>query len=256
MQMLLQLPGLFCDLSNMFVAQPLKTAHRLAGLVLAVPLILWIGTGLLFHMKPGWDETYESLAVPPPGPLPWEKVVFSPAAVKARGLLDPGPVALAPHPSGLVAWFGLREGRPAAVDGTSGEPIPPASESAARAFALAAISASRHAKSYGTIVSAETAAHRSVFTGVENPALLFRTSGGKRVLVDRVTGEVSQTGDLNAWIDRLYRIHYLQWTPWKPVNIGLVLVASLLVLLLAASGVRLAVTRPSRGPNGNVAAAP
>ena len=164
----------------MFVAQPPRAVHRLAGLVLVVPLVLWIGTGLLFHVKPGWDEAYESLAAPPPGPLPWERVVFSPAAVKARGLLDPGPVALAPHPSGLVAWFGLRQGRPAAVDGTSGEPIPPASEGAARAFALAAISASRHAASYGTIVSAGPAAHRSALTGVEDPALLFRTSGGKR----------------------------------------------------------------------------
>lgn len=234
----------------MFVAQPVRAIHRLAGLALAVPLALWIGTGLLFHLKPGWDEAYEGLAAPPPGLLPWERVVFSPAAVKARGLLDPGPVALAPHPSGLVAWFGLREGRPAAVDGTSGEPIPPASEGVARAFALAAISASRHTASYGTIVSAEPAAHRSALTGVENPALLLRTSGGKRVLVDRITGEVSQTGDLNERIDLLYRIHYLQWTPWKPVNVLLVIAASILVLFVAASGLRLAFTRPSRGPNG------
>jgi|GEM_PF-499386 len=256
MQMLLQLPGLFCDLSNMFVAQPLRAAHRLAGLVLVVPLVLWIGTGLLFHVKPGWDEAYESLAAPPPGPLPWERVVFSPAAVKARGLLDPGPVALAPHPSGLVAWFGLRDGRPAAVDGTSGEPIPPASGSAARAIALAAISASRHAESYGTIVSAEPASHRSALTGVENPALRFRTSGGKNVLVDRVTGEVSQTGNLNGWIDRLYRIHYLQWTPWKPANVALVLAASFLALVLAASGLRLLFTPASRASNGAHAPSP
>lgn len=240
----------------MFVAQPLRVAHRLAGLVLVVPLVLWIGTGLLFHVKPGWDEAYESLAAPSPGPLPWERVVFSPAAVKARGLLDPGPVSLAPHPSGLVAWFGLKEGRPAAVDGTSGESIPSASEGAARAFALAAISASRHAASYGRIVSVEPDAHRSALTGVENPALLFRTSGGKRILVDRITGEVNQSGKLNESIDLLYRIHYLQWTPWKPVNVGLVLAASLLVFLVAASGFRLAFTRPSRDPNGHPSSAP
>lgn len=256
MQMLLQLPGLFCDLSNMYVAHRLRAAHRIAGLVLAVPLVLWIGTGLLFHVKPGWDEAYESLAPPSPGPLPWEQVVFSPAAVKARGLLDPGPVALAPHPSGLVAWFGLREGRPAAVDGTSGEPIPPASEGAARGFALAAISASRHAASYGTIVSAEPASHRSALTGVENPALLIRTSGGKRVLVDRITGEVNQSGKLNERIDLLYRIHYLQWTPWRSANVGLVLAASLLALVLAASGLRLLFTPASRAPNGAHAPSP
>lgn len=240
----------------MSVAFSVRRAHRLSGLVLLVPLFLWIATGLLFHVKPGWDEAYEALAAPPPGPLPWERVVFSPAALKARGLLDPGPVVLAAHPSGLVAYFGRRDGRPAAVDGTSGEPLPPASEEVARAFALAAISASRHARSYGEIVEAEAASHRSTLTASEDPAFLFRTSGGKLVVVDRVTGEVTQSGVLNGRIDALYRIHYLQWTPWKPLNAALVLAASLLVLFLAASGLRLALAPPPRGPNGTPAPAP
>ena len=240
----------------MHVAVSARAIHRLAGAGLALPLVLWIGTGLLFHVKPGWDEAYEPLSAPPPGPPPWERVVFSPAAVKARGLLDSGPVALAVHPAGLVAWFGRREGRAAAVDGTSGDPIPPASEGVARAFALAAISASRHAASYGTIVSAQPDVHRSALTGTEGPAFLFLTSGGKRVVVDRVTGEVSQSGALNHRIDLLYRIHYLQWTPWKPVNVALVLGAALIALLLAASGLRLFFTPPSRASNGGSAARP
>lgn len=255
-QILLQLPGLFCDLSNMFVALTARALHRLAGLLLLLPLVLWIGTGLLFHVKPGWDEAYEALSTPPPGPLPWERVVFSPAAVKARGLLDPGPVTLGGHPSGLVAYFGRRDGRAAAVDGTSGEPIPPASEGVARLFALAAVSGSRHAASYGTIVSSEPAAHRSPLTGADDPAVLFRTSGGKRVLVDRVTGEVSQSSDLNGRIDLLYRLHYLQWTPWRPMNAAIVLVASLLVLFLASSGLRLGVTLPARAPHAGSEPAP
>ncbi len=240
----------------MNVAVSARALHRLAAGGLVVPLVLWIGTGLLFHVKPGWDEAYEPLSAPPPGPPPWERVVFSPAAVKARGLLDAGPVQLAAHPAGLVAWFGRREGRAAAVDGTSGEPIPPASEGVARAYALAAISASRHAASYGTIVSAQPDVHRSALTGTEGPAFLFLTSGGKRVLVDRVTGEVSQSGALNDRIDLLYRIHYLQWTPWKPVNVALVLGASLLALLLAASGLRLFFLPVSRTSNGESAARP
>jgi hypothetical protein len=176
--------------------------------------------------------------------------------VKARGLLDAGPVALATHPSGLVAYFGRHGGRAAAVDGTSGDPIPPASEGVARAFALAAISASRHAAGYGTILSTEPTVHRSPLTGTEGPAFLFLTSGGKRVLVDRVTGEVSQSGTLNDRIDILYRIHYLQWTPWKTANVALVLGASLLVLLVAASGLRLVFTPASRASNGVRAPAP
>lgn len=240
----------------MFDAPWLRPLHRAAGLALLLPLLLWIGTGLLFHVKPGWDEAYESLAAPAPGPLPWERVVFSPAALKARGLLDPGPVVLAPHPSGLVAYYGLSEGRGRAVDGTSGEPLPLASEGAARAFALSAVSASRHAGSYGAIVSVGPAAHRSERTGAEDPAFLFLTSGGKRLLVDRVTGEVQQDGDLNERIDLLYRVHDLQWTPWKPLNAALVLVASLLVLLLAGSGARLAATPSARDVRGGPPGAP
>ena len=233
----------------MSAAFPSRAAHRLAGLLALLPLALWIGTGLLFHLKPGWDEAYEPLAAPPPGPLPWERVVFSPAALKARGLLDAGPVVLAAHPAGLVAYFGRRDGRPAAADGTSGDAIPPASEETARTYAAAAVAASRHARSYGAILSTAPTAHRSALTGADDPAFLFRTSGGKRVVVDRVTGEVSQDGTLNDRIDLLYRVHYLQWTPWKPANAVLVLAASVLVLLLAATGLRLSRASPP-GPAG------
>jgi hypothetical protein len=248
-RMLLQFGRYFCDLSNMSDVFRAPRVHRAAGLLLVAPLLLWIATGLLFHVKPGWDAAYETLAAPPPGPLPWERVVFSPAMLEARGLLDPGPVALAPHPSGLVAVYGRRAGLPAAVDGTSGEPIPAAPEESARAFALAAIGASRHAGRYGAILpGAEAAVHRSALTGADDPAFLFRTAGGHRLLVDRVTGEVSQESALRDRIELLYRVHYLQWTPWGPFNAALVVAASLLVLLLAGSGIRLLLARPARPP--------
>lgn len=240
----------------MSVAVSNRSTHRIAGAALVLPLVLWIGTGLLFHVKPGWDEAYEPLSAPPPGSPPWERVVFSPATLKARGLLDAGPVSLAVHPAGLVAFFGRKEGRSAAVDGTSGEPIPVASEDVARAYALGAIGASRHAASYGAISAPQAAEHRSVLTGAEGPAFLFLTTGGKRVLVDRVTGEVSQSGELNDRIDLLYRIHYLKWTPWKPVNVALVLGASLLVLLLGASGLRLFLSSPSSAERGEASRRP
>jgi hypothetical protein len=68
--MLLQLPGLFRDLSNMFVAHPLRVVHRFAGLVLAVPPAPLIGTGFLLHPRPGWDEAYDGLAVTRPSRNP------------------------------------------------------------------------------------------------------------------------------------------------------------------------------------------
>ena len=62
---------------------------------------------------------------------------------------------------------------------------------------------------------------------------------GKTVTVDRVTGEIRQTGDLNDWIDFTYRLHYLQWTPWSAVNIALVLLAVAATVLLLFSGLRI-----------------
>ena len=44
----------------MNVAIPARAIHRIAGAGLVLPLVLWIGTGFLFHVKPGWDEAYES----------------------------------------------------------------------------------------------------------------------------------------------------------------------------------------------------
>ncbi len=242
--MFLQFIPVFCDLSNMSDSFRLRGAHRVAGLFLAGPLLLWIATGLLFLARPGWDAAYEALSAPPPGPLPWERVVFSPAMLKARGLLDPGPVVLAPHPSGLVAFYGRRGGLPAAVDGTSGEPIPLAGEDAARATAAAAVDASRHAARYGPLLArAEATTHRSALTGSDDPAFRFRTAGGHRLLVDRVTGEVSQESALRDRIELLYRIHYLQWTPWRPVNTALVVAAAFAVLAASASGLLL-LSRP------------
>ncbi|MBK9088712.1 MAG: hypothetical protein IPL90_06570 [Holophagales bacterium] len=143
----------------MYVALPCREAHRLAGLALAAPLALWIGTGLLFHLKPGWDEAYEALAAPPPGPLPWERVVFSPAAVKARGLLDPGPV---------------RRAAPASSPGRQGRARPPPRPP--RAFARRITLAPRRAPHHGQARAASSD--------------LGREAGPRRP----ITGEVSQSG--------------------------------------------------------------
>ena len=87
----------------------------------------------------------------------------------------------------------------------------------------------------------------SPLTLSKNPSLDLSFSGGKTVTVDRLTGEIAQTGALNDWIDFTYRVHYLQWTPWKAVNVALVLLAVPLVLGLAVSGLRMAFGWDRRG---------
>ncbi len=218
----------------------LRRVHRLAGLGLALPLLVWTVTGLLFHVKHRYAEAYEPLAVPFTADVLWGRAVFSPAMLQARGVLDVGPATLATHPRGLIAWLGKRNGEPVAIDSASGDTIPEATEETARLWLRDAVQASVHGARYGAVLRTEETAVRSGRTGADDPAFRFHLAGGKRVTVDRVTGEISQTGDLNEFIDWTYRLHDLQWTPWKAVNVALVLLGMPLLLLLAASGVRMA----------------
>ena len=220
--------------------------HRLAGLLLALPVLLWMGTGLLFHVKHRYAEAYEPLAVPRP-PATWAQARLAPAQVVARGLLSDGePLVLLQHPSGRPAWLGLHAGAARAVDAESGAPLPLADAATARGWARAAVAASAHAQRYGALegVAPEEAQLPSALLGGRAlPAYAFHFSGGKRVTVGRVTGEVAQTGALNDFIDASYRVHYLQWTPWRAVNLGLLALAVGGMLLLAGTGLRLAVGR-------------
>lgn len=216
----------------------MRRTHRILGPVLALPLVLWMVTGLLFHVKHRYAEAYEPIAVPPGGSVDWTTAGLAPAEVLSRGLAD-APLHLAPHPSGRLAYFGASRGNPIAIDAASALPIAPATPQQARLWAAAAIASSAHALRYGELRDAREAKHRSSRTGLENPALAFDTSHGKTVTVDLVTGEISQTGALNDFIDATYRIHYLQWTPWKPANVALVLIAIPLVLGLALTGLRM-----------------
>lgn len=219
--------------------------HRLLGLVLALPLAVWMTTGTLFHLKHRYAEAYEALKVPLPATAPWGDARLSPAEVVARGLLGPeGPLALTVHPSGRPVYLGVLGGEPRAVEAHEGSVLPAADAELARAWALAAVGASAHAARYGAPMGpAEELSHFSSLLGREAPSFRFRFSGGKTVTVNRLTGEVSQTGELNDFIDLTYRLHYLQWTPWRPVNLSLLVLAIPLVLGLAVTGLRMAFGR-------------
>src|SRR6185436_3171956 len=41
-----------------------RRLHRVAGLVLALPILAWAATGVLFHVKPGWGPAYAALELP------------------------------------------------------------------------------------------------------------------------------------------------------------------------------------------------
>ena len=206
---------------------------------MALPLFVWIVTGVLFNVKYRYAEAYETLTVHTA--KSWNSARISPAdLVEDRKLDETGKVSLFMHPSGIPAYAGVREGMPVAVSALSGDAIPQATEGDGKQWAGVAIAESPNAGRYGTVLGVREATHMSSMTGSTDPAFVFEYSGGKKVTVDRITGEMSQTGKLNDWIDWTYHLHYLQWTPWHSVNIALVVIATPLTLGLAFSGLVLA----------------
>jgi hypothetical protein len=204
-----------------------------------------MGTGVLFHVKHRYGEAYEALEVPAV-----RDVSFVEARISAGELLERGVFRatarphLVGHPSGVPAWVGEGPEGPAVIDARTGAPIEPSSEEVAVRWAEAAVAASPHRERYGQAGAREPTSEPSAVTGGVHPSVRIAFSGGKHVTVDRLTGGLSQTGALNDFIDLTYRVHYLQWTPWKPVNVALVLIAVPLVLVLAGSGVWLSLRRP------------
>jgi len=224
-----------------------RTLHRLIGITMAIPLFLWIVTGVLFNVKYRYAEAYEPIALKTASTdAAWSGALVSPGELVSSGKLDgDSRISLFMHPSKYPAYAGVRSGTPVAVNAVTGEYISEAMEEELKHWADDAVGLSPNAARYGAIVKRSSGKRMSALTGVEDPAIVFEYSEGKIVTVDRLTGEMSQTGTLNDWIDWTYRVHYLQWTPWRWINILLVIIAVPLTLGLAFSGLWLAF-----GPRG------
>ena len=224
-----------------------RTLHRLIGITMALPLFLWIVTGILFNVKYRYAEAYEPISLKTAASIEaWNGALVSPGELVSSGKLDSaGRISLFVHPSKVPAYAGLRNGTPVVVNAVTGDYISEAADDELKHWSDDAVGLSPNAARYGAIVKRSEGKRMSPLTGVEDPAIVFEYSEGKTVTVDRLTGEMSQTGTLNDWIDWTYRLHYLQWTPWKSINILLIVIAVPLTLGLAVSGLWLAF-----GPRG------
>ena len=224
--------------------------HRVLGLSLALPLALWMATGLLFHVKHRYAEAYEALRAPTPGDGDLSRFTVSAAQAAATGAFEKGCVPrFALRPDGRGAWFGRKTGLGVAVDASSLELLGPVEANISSEWVRATVAASPNASRYGALVETHTSPdpRLSPLTLSKNLSSDLLFSGGKTVTVDRLTGEIAQRGALNDWIDFTYRVHYLQWTPWNAVNVALVLLAVPLALGLAATGLRMALRRGRMG---------
>ena len=65
------------------------------------------------------------------------------------------------------------------------------------------------------------------------------TTTGIEVTVNWDELKLNQIGSDRHFIDWLYKVHYLQWTPWRLANNVLGIVGLLLLVTLTAIGLRL-----------------
>lgn len=162
-----------------------RRIHRWVGLALVLPCGVWAVTGLLFHWKPGWAEAYGSLAIKT---YPLESRIVEPTGDwhetrRLRSAL--GEHLLVRTGDGWRQWDPDRD-------------APRTGPSAAEIRALLDDALAEHPDRYGAI---ETLDGRTA-----------TTSTGVEVSLDWETMRLSQRGRDTRRIDRIYKLHYLQWT--------------------------------------------
>jgi uncharacterized iron-regulated membrane protein len=175
--------------------------HRWLAIVLVVMLVAWSVTGLLFHIKPGWQRAYDMLSGEQrDAPLPSDVIPFATLQQAAPGAQL---LRVELFQTVLGPLYRVRTAKSTRlVDARSGAARSPLDASSAQALAVDAVSRSAQRASYGQPSGAEISEH----------SVRVRFSGGPSVEVGRDDARLSQRGADTDRIDWLYRIHYLQWT--------------------------------------------
>ena len=217
--------------------------------------MVWVLTGFLFNLKYRYDEAYEPLkAAPAEGqPAGW----VSPADAAAKAGLDPAAVrgvSLLHDNRGYV--YVLASGKPEAPElrlasAVDGSPMAPLDAAGAQAALASALNGSKNATNFGAVANAtQTTGPSALLGGVQTPAWQLALASGQIVTVNAYTAEIEHTALLNDTIDWTYRVHYMQYTPWKSFNIGIVIVFLVLLLSLVGSGLRMLIALRPRAMFG------
>jgi hypothetical protein len=190
-----------------------RALHRIIGLVMLLPLTGWAITGAVFFFKPGYGDAYALLQVKTYPLEPNIALQADPSWLEVRLVKTIlGEHLLARTSNG---WLHL--------DPRSLEPKPEPSTDEVRALVTDAVSA--NPDRYGRI------------SGIEGNTVT--TDTGVRIELDWTHLALTQRGKDTDRIDRLYKIHYLQWTGVNSLDKVLGALGIILVLVLSALGARL-----------------
>lgn len=175
----------------------------------------WAATGLVFFIKPGYGPAYAPLAVRTYPLDAMQLAVPDPSWREVRQLRSTLGLHLLVRDS--AGWRQV-DPETGAVRSAPGE---------AELRRLAEDAFADQAERYGTVISVEGST--------------VETSTGARVSLDWDRLAFSQEGRDTRVINGLYRVHYLQWTGWAPLDRALGLVGLAGIAGLAGLGVWLAV---------------
>ena len=190
-----------------------KRIHRIIGLLLILPVIGWTFTGMMFFIKPGYEAAYDQLVVKT---YPLEKSFVIPKSKKwteARLLKTIlGYHLLVKTDNGFQhldpVSFQLKE-IPVDLELTS----------------LFNDSFSNKPDRYGHVISSD------------NYKVI--TSKGIEVSLNWERLTFRQEGEDTKLINTLYKIHYLQWTPYKGINQYMGIIGLTLLMILTVFGLKI-----------------
>jgi hypothetical protein len=186
--------------------------HRWAGIALLTPLFAWCLTGLVFLIQPGYGAAYEALPVrsyPLTEPLnitpqeDWLEYKVLRTVLGSHLLVR-----------GNTGWRHL--------NATTLTPFP---ADAQQRHNLISDAIALKADRYGHLL--------------ETHADPYLTSTGAEIRLQWNTLSLQQNGLDTRWIDRMYRVHYLQWTGIKALDKVLGVFGLLLLILISVTGARL-----------------
>ena len=186
-----------------------RKQHRLLGGILLLPFIAWSLTGVFFLVRPAYEQAYSVLS----------PKTYSADQINISAQPEWQEMRLLKTVLGLHLLV-KQEGGWQQLDPDSLEVRATPVEADLVSFVEDAI-------------SQDTLRYGELLPGESDP---FRTSTGVTIAVNWDSLSLYQRGADTRWIDRIYRIHYLQWTGIAFLDTILGVAGLLLLLLMTATG--------------------
>ena len=225
-----------------------RSTHRLFGLLLCLPLLVWVASAVVFLLKPGYAGAYHipelpayTLTVADLESIPTDIIVNS-AALQAESFVEAGESKAGLHDAAKVGQFRV-------VRSIIGVHYLINAQNQWQQISSSGLIRPYPDKQELTLLFADVQRQwpeRYGVTGKLVDVLRYKTDTDVVLSLDWHRLTLSQRGQDTELIDQIYRMHYLQWTglPWLDRVLGVVG----LCLLLGITSLGVIMLRPRSRP--------